>query len=81
MRRLLLSVSIIVCISGWAYADAVKPEAGVPYAGGTLIRFPDPTFLFTIPEGYAGFLSPGEDVRDTVNSRQSISRLLHGRIR
>jgi opacity protein-like surface antigen len=62
MRRLLLSVSIIVCISGWACADAVKPEAGVPYAGGTLIRFPDPSFLFTIPEGYAGFLSPGEDV-------------------
>jgi hypothetical protein len=40
----------------------VKLEAGVPYAGGTLIRFPDPTVLFTIPEGYAGFLSPGEDV-------------------
>jgi hypothetical protein len=62
MKHILLSFVICILAFEWALGDAVRPVAGEQYGGGTVVRFPGPGFLFSIPKGYTGFISPGEDV-------------------
>jgi len=59
---MLLFLSVCMLAFQWAVGDPLLPAAGEPYEGGTVIRFPGTDFLFTIPEDYTGFISPGEDV-------------------
>jgi hypothetical protein len=62
IKHILLSLVMCILAFEWALGDAVRPAAGERYGGGTVVRFPSPGFLFTIPESYTGFISPGEDV-------------------
>ena len=55
-------LSISMLAFRWALGDPLLPAVGELYEAGTVIRFPGPGFLFTIPEDYTGFISPGEDV-------------------
>jgi hypothetical protein len=71
MRSILLLLSLLLLFHGWAVAEPVRALPQEKHPGGTRIEFPDPTFQFTIPDAFTGFLSPGGDVFVIERDRES----------